>query len=151
MATRKEEQTTDKPAPPKKPMSAYFLFTNDMREKYKTKYPGKKVTELAKLMSEGYREMSEKERQTFEERAKKLKEAYEKDIAAYVAKYGPIPKKERRSPDSDKKNKKCRVDDNDDDSPKAINMQDRKQAKAKEENVKQRVKVGNGNVVKEKK
>jgi len=67
----------------KKPQSAYFLFAGDRRPKLRDSHPDKKITEVAKLLGAEWKEISEADKKPWEERAKKLKEQYEKDWEAY--------------------------------------------------------------------
>ena len=62
------------PNKPKKPLSAYFLFTADKREEMKAKYPDLKVHELAKKMGELWKETTEKSK--YEKKAEEAKERY---------------------------------------------------------------------------
>jgi len=79
---KREKKLKDVNAP-KKPQSAYFLFAGDRRPKLRATHPDKKITELAKLLGAEWKGMSEAEKKPWDERAKKVKEQYEKDVETY--------------------------------------------------------------------
>ena len=135
----------DKPAPPKKPLSSYFLYTGEVRDKFKTRYPNEKPTELTKLMSEEYRSLPENQKQVYENRAKKLKEEYDKEVQVYVMKYGPIPKKERKSPEEENKKRVKSHGRNDEKNGKSVTVNTQKSGKDKDEDKKPKGKLGNLN------
>lgn len=113
-------------------MGAYFLYSNEVRDTFRTKYPEKKLGEISKTISEAYRELSDRERQAYEDKAKKMKEDYDKEVAAYVSKHGSLPKKERKSPEhEDKKRAKTNSDDKRKIEVKAQGKEDDKKGKGK--------------------
>ncbi|XP_061705413.1 high mobility group protein D-like [Cydia pomonella] len=71
---------------PKRPMSAYFLWLNSVREQIKAENPGIKVTEIAKLGGQMWQNLADKS--VWQEQAAKLKEKYLKDLEEYNAKNG---------------------------------------------------------------
>uniref|UniRef100_A0A9R8MR31 High mobility group protein B2 n=1 Tax=Equus caballus TaxID=9796 RepID=A0A9R8MR31_HORSE len=66
------------PNAPKRPPSAFFLFCSEYRPKIKGEHPGLSIGDVAKKLGEMWNNT-----------AAKLKEKYEKDIAAYRAKGKP--------------------------------------------------------------
>ena len=74
------------PNAPKRPPSAFFLFRSEHRPKIKSEHPGLSIGETAKKLGEMWSEQSARDKQPHEQKAAKLKEKYEKDIAAYRAK-----------------------------------------------------------------
>uniref|UniRef100_A0A2K6PK60 Nuclear autoantigen Sp-100 n=1 Tax=Rhinopithecus roxellana TaxID=61622 RepID=A0A2K6PK60_RHIRO len=70
------------PNAPKRPPSAFFLFCSEYRPKIKGEHPGLSIGDVAKKLGEMWNNTAEK-------KAAKLKEKYEKDIAAYRAKGKP--------------------------------------------------------------
>ena len=104
MAT-KIKDTQERPSPPKKPLTAYFLFLSDNREKIKLKHPEKSGPVIVKLCGEAYRKLTDKEKAQYDDKAKKLRADYEKDVAAYIAKYGSLPKKNKTTSNSGEKKK----------------------------------------------
>uniref|UniRef100_A0A8C6H298 High mobility group protein B2 n=1 Tax=Mus spicilegus TaxID=10103 RepID=A0A8C6H298_MUSSI len=74
------------PNAPKRPPSDFCLFCSENRPKIKIEYRGLSIGDTAKKLGEMWSEQSAKEKQPYEPKAAKLKEKYEKDIAAYRAK-----------------------------------------------------------------
>ena len=72
------------PNAPKRPPSAFFLFCSEHRPKIKSEHPGLSIGDTAKKLGEMWSEQSAKDKQPYEQKAAKLKEKYEKDIAAYL-------------------------------------------------------------------
>lgn len=61
---------------PKKPMNAYMLYANENREAIKADYPGADVRQVARLAGQEWREMSEEEKEPWEQQAAELEEHY---------------------------------------------------------------------------
>lgn len=70
---------------PKKPMTPYFRFYHEKREKYARENPDLSMTELAKLVSRKFQELSDKKKQ-------KYKEGYDKDNEVYKAEMSKFKK-----------------------------------------------------------
>ncbi|XP_008482612.1 FACT complex subunit Ssrp1 [Diaphorina citri] len=68
---------------PKKPMSAYMMWFNDMREKIKKDNPGISFTEIAKKGGELWKTVSSKEKAEYDEKVNKAKEDYNEALKAY--------------------------------------------------------------------
>merc|ERR1712125_110383 len=65
----------------KKPMSAYFMWLNDNRERITAALGGKGGPAVTKRGSEEWKALAAKEKSSYEERAKKAKDEYD----AYIA------------------------------------------------------------------
>uniref|UniRef100_A0A3P9IM38 High mobility group box 2a n=1 Tax=Oryzias latipes TaxID=8090 RepID=A0A3P9IM38_ORYLA len=76
------------PNAPKRPPSAFFVFCSDHRPKIKEDNPGISIGDIAKKLGELWATQSAKDKAPYEAKAAKLKEKYEKDVAAYRAKGG---------------------------------------------------------------
>nr|2GZK_A Chain A, Sex-determining region on Y / HMGB1 [synthetic construct] len=74
------------PNAPKRPPSAFFLFCSEYRPKIKGEHPGLSIGDVAKKLGEMWNNTAADDKQPYEKKAAKLKEKYEKDIAAYRAK-----------------------------------------------------------------
>ncbi|XP_077403024.1 high mobility group protein B1-like [Vanacampus margaritifer] len=74
------------PNAPKRPPSAFFIFCSEYRPKVKGETPGLTIGDVAKKLGEMWNGTSPENKQPFEKKAAKLKEKYEKDVAAYRAK-----------------------------------------------------------------
>ncbi|CAN7999059.1 unnamed protein product, partial [Ixodes hexagonus] len=70
---------------PKKPMTPYFRFYHEKREKYSRENPDLSMTELAKLISKKFQELSDKKKQ-------KYKDGYDKDNEIYKAEMSKFKK-----------------------------------------------------------
>ncbi|KAM9314310.1 high mobility group protein B2-like [Pholidichthys leucotaenia] len=76
------------PNAPKRPPSAFFVFCADHRSKIKEDNPGISIGDIAKKLGEMWATQTAKDKAPYEAKASKLKEKYEKDMAAYRAKGG---------------------------------------------------------------
>ncbi|XP_077360620.1 high mobility group protein B1-like isoform X2 [Festucalex cinctus] len=74
------------PNAPKRPPSAFFIFCSEYRPKVKGESPGLTIGDVAKKLGQMWNGTSAENKQPFEKKAAKLKERYEKDVAAYRAK-----------------------------------------------------------------
>lgn len=77
------------PNAPKRPSSAFFIFCAEYRQKVKGETPGLTIGDVAKRLGEMWNGTASEDKQPFEKKAAKLKEKYEKDVAAYRAKTKP--------------------------------------------------------------
>tara|TARA_Y100001935_G_scaffold71012_1_gene59326 strand:+ start:171 stop:593 length:423 start_codon:yes stop_codon:yes gene_type:complete len=75
---------------PKRPNSAYFIFSNEKRpslmEKSKKENGKVNVTDVSKELGKMWKELNAKKKKPFEDKAAKDKERYEKEMAEYNAK-----------------------------------------------------------------
>uniref|UniRef100_A0A6I8NSF6 High mobility group protein B2 n=3 Tax=Ornithorhynchus anatinus TaxID=9258 RepID=A0A6I8NSF6_ORNAN len=102
------------PNAPKRPPSAFFLFCSEQRPKIKSEHPGLSIGDTAKKLGELWSEQSAKDKLPYEQKAAKLKEKYEKDIAAYRAK-GDVGKKGPGRPTGSKKKAEPEEEEDEDD------------------------------------
>jgi len=82
------------PNTPKRPPLA-FLFCSEYRPKIKGEHPGLSIGDIVKKLGEMWNNTASDDKQPCEKMAAKLKEKYEKDIAAYRAKGKPDAAKNR--------------------------------------------------------
>ncbi|TNY24060.1 high mobility group box domain-containing protein [Rhodotorula diobovata] len=71
------------PNAPKRPLSAYMHFSQDMRSVVKEENPDVTFGEIGKLLGVKWKEATENDKKPYEEKAKADKERYEKEKAAY--------------------------------------------------------------------
>lgn len=83
---------SNEPEPPKKPMNAYFLYLNKVKDDVVKKNPNLSYKEQVAKIGEMYKNLSDKEREPYENEAQKLKDKYEQERTKYEAKYGKIQK-----------------------------------------------------------
>ena len=69
------------PNAPKRPPSGFFLFCSEFRSKIKSANPGISSGDVAKKLGEMWNNLSDSEKQPDINKAAKLKEKYEKDVA----------------------------------------------------------------------
>ncbi|XP_073335469.1 high mobility group protein B1-like [Pagrus major] len=96
------------PNAPKRPPSAFFIFCSEFRPKVKGESPGLTIGEVAKRLGEMWNGTAQEDKQPFEKKAAKLKEKYEKEVAAYrqktkggAAPAGKAPAKVEKKADDD--------------------------------------------------
>ncbi|XP_078147225.1 high mobility group protein B2a [Centroberyx gerrardi] len=117
------------PNAPKRPPSAFFVFCSDHRPKIKGEHPGISIGDIAKKLGELWSKQGPKDKIPYEAKAAKLKEKYEKEVAAYRAKSGsgksdagkksgpgrPIGKKAQPADDDDDDDDEEEDEEDDDD------------------------------------
>uniref|UniRef100_A0A8D0A4B4 High mobility group protein B2 n=2 Tax=Sander lucioperca TaxID=283035 RepID=A0A8D0A4B4_SANLU len=105
------------PNAPKRPPSAFFVFCSDHRPRIKEENPGISIGDIAKKLGEFWSTQTAKDKAPYEARAAKLKEKYEKDVAAYKAKSGSAKSDagKKSGPGRPAAKKAQPVDDDDDD------------------------------------
>lgn len=102
------------PNAPKRPPSAFFLFCSDYRPKIKGEHPGLTIGDIAKKLGEMWNNTNSDDKVPYEKKAAKLKEKYEKDVAAYRSKGKPeSPKKVVAKVEKSKKKEEEEDDDED--------------------------------------
>ncbi|CAI5799315.1 High mobility group B3 [Podarcis lilfordi] len=74
------------PNAPKRPPSGFFLFCSEFRPNIKSTNPGISIGDVAKKLGEMWNNLSDGEKQPYNNKAAKLKEKYEKDVADYKSK-----------------------------------------------------------------
>ncbi|XP_041964527.1 high mobility group protein B2a [Alosa alosa] len=104
------------PNAPKRPPSAFFVFCSDHRAKIKGENPGISIGDIAKKLGVMWSNITPQEKKPYEQKALKLKEKYEKDVAAYRAKGVKTDAGKKGGPGRPAGGKKAApVDDDDDD------------------------------------
>ena len=68
---------------------AFFLFCSEYRPKIKKEHPGLSIGDAAKKLGEMWNNTAADDKQPYKEKAAKLKEKYQQDIAPYRAKGKP--------------------------------------------------------------
>ncbi len=71
------------PNAPKRNMSAFFLYSNDVRATVKEDNPEAKFGDIAKIISRQYKALSEKELAKYQKLAAEDKERYQREMQAY--------------------------------------------------------------------
>lgn len=71
------------PNAPKKPLSAYFLFTNDERQKIKSEFPNMGITDIAKETGRRWANIPSDSREHYESRYQESRNQYDQDMTTY--------------------------------------------------------------------
>ncbi|EPB81885.1 high mobility group protein B2 [Mucor circinelloides 1006PhL] len=83
VATEDHKRKRKDPNAPKQPPSNFFLFSNSIREQVDKQHPEASFTEKSKIYGARWRKLSEEQKKPFTEQAKKEREKYLKEVAAY--------------------------------------------------------------------
>lgn len=84
------------PNAPKKPLSAYFLFSQDERLKVKSEFPDYSITEVAKELGRRWASIDPSLKQQYEQRYQESRREYEQAMTAYK------PQKKKKDPNAPK-------------------------------------------------
>ena len=84
------------PNAPKKPLSAYFLFSQDERLKVKAEYPDYSITEVAKELGRRWASIDPALKSQYEQRYQESRKQYEHAMTAYK------PQKKKKDPNAPK-------------------------------------------------
>lgn len=82
-AGKKGKKQKKDPNAPKRNMSAYFLYSIEARQSVKEENPEASFGDIARLISEKFKSLSEKERKIWDDKAAADKERYNAEIAEY--------------------------------------------------------------------
>jgi hypothetical protein len=81
-ATKSSRKKKD-PNAPKRALSAYFFFCNEIREGVRAENPNKKITEIATLLAAKWRELPEKKRGKYQKMHEEAKIKYQSAMDDY--------------------------------------------------------------------
>lgn len=79
----KKKKAKKDPNAPKRPMSAYFLYSNAIRDTVKQENPEAKFGDIAKIISAQYKELSEAELAGWQKKADADKARYHAEMEEY--------------------------------------------------------------------
>ncbi len=71
------------PKAPKKPLTLFMCFSNEVRPEIREQYPDLSFGDVAKMVGKKYQELTTEEKVKYEKLAEKDKERYEKEMANY--------------------------------------------------------------------
>jgi len=108
MKPKKNKKVKD-PKAPKRALSAWIIYTTEQRPKFKADNPEKSNTELTTLMSQEWRNMTDKDKKKYEDLAVVDKQRYMKEKEEYESNSEsenekPEKVKKEKDPDAPKKN-----------------------------------------------
>ncbi|KAG2248788.1 hypothetical protein Bca52824_088416 [Brassica carinata] len=81
--TKKKKNENVDPNKPKKPASSFILFSKDARKALTEERPGTSNSTVTALISVKWKELGEEEKQSYNNKAAKLMEAYKKELEDY--------------------------------------------------------------------
>merc|ERR1712121_273850 len=84
------------PNAPKKPLSAYFLYSQEERLKVKAQFPDYSITEIAKELGRRWATINPAIKQSYEQRYQESRRQYEQALQAYN------PQKKKKDPNAPK-------------------------------------------------
>jgi len=87
---------------PKRPMSSYFLYANENREKVQKELGVKDFGPVTKTLTERWKNLSANVKASFDKKAGELKAQYEKDLAAFKDAGGVVGEKRKAKSDAKK-------------------------------------------------
>jgi len=108
---RRRKKKKKDPNRPKRNMSAFFLYSNANRQRVKEENPDSKFGDIAKILSQEFKQVSDRERAKWDQLAAEDKERYQREMEDYE------PPSDDSDSDSDsdapkKKKKKKKKDPN---------------------------------------
>lgn len=89
------KEATDKPQPPKRPLSAFFLFRQDRYKDVTGANPDKKVADITKIISSEWNQLSDERKKGYQSQYTSSKGKYDQELKDYVNKYGKVEKKKK--------------------------------------------------------
>ncbi|XP_046917740.2 structure specific recognition protein [Dermatophagoides farinae] len=75
---------------PKRPLSAFFLWMNENRDRIKKDHPELSLTEVSKKAGDLWKEMTKDDKSKYEEMAARAKKQYDKEMLEYKASGGGV-------------------------------------------------------------
>lgn len=83
MTAYKPQKKKKDPNAPKQPLSAYFIFSAEERQKVKAVHPGYSICEVAKELGRRWADMAPEVKQRFQQMAEEGRQKYDQEMAAY--------------------------------------------------------------------
>ncbi|CAK95181.1 unnamed protein product (macronuclear) [Paramecium tetraurelia] len=100
------DNNTKKEAPPKRPQCAFFIYKQEVYQQVKDANPGKKMTDITKIISEQYKQLAKDKIDQYEQKYKDSKAIFEKEKKAYEDVHGKIKNERKKKKDDTKVTKK---------------------------------------------
>merc|ERR1711953_1041725 len=83
MSHFKPQKKKKDPNAPKQPLSAYFIFSTEERQKVKAIHPNYSICEVAKELGRRWADMAPEVKQRFQQMAEEGRQKYDQEMAAY--------------------------------------------------------------------
>ncbi|KAI9905731.1 hypothetical protein PsorP6_013432 [Peronosclerospora sorghi] len=101
------------PNAPKRALSAYFFFCNDIRQETRDENPNMKITEIAQLSAEKWRALPDKKRLKYQKMNEEAKAKYQQEMDAYNSNGAAVEQEEEHNEEEEEEEEE--EDDEDDD------------------------------------
>ena len=112
------KDNSEKPLPPKRPLSNFFLFRQDRYKDVITAHPDKKVGDITKIISDEWNQLAEEKKKAYQNQYLASKTKYDQELKDYVATYGKVEKKKKIKRGGKDKAAKVKKANNKDDANK---------------------------------
>lgn len=89
------KENNDKPQPPKRPLSAFFLFRQEKYKEVTGANPNKKIGDITKIISEEWNKLNDERKKQYQGQYAISKVKYDQELKEYVNKYGKVEKKKK--------------------------------------------------------
>jgi len=81
--TKKKAKKEKDPNKPKRPMSAFFFYSQENRERIKKENPSASFSEVGKLLGSEWNKVTDAQKKKYHLQAEEAKKDYEKEISEY--------------------------------------------------------------------
>ena len=89
------KESSDKPQPPKRPLSAFFLYRQERYQDVTKANANKGVADITKIISAEWNKLPDERKKKYQDQYTSDKGKYDKEIQDYISKYGKIEKKKK--------------------------------------------------------
>ncbi|KAJ3162682.1 Non-histone chromosomal protein 6 [Geranomyces michiganensis] len=83
VAAPKKTKAKKDPNAPKKPLSAFMIFSQENRARIKDENPEATFGQIGKLLGAAWKDLNDEDRATYTSKQEKAKKQYENDVASY--------------------------------------------------------------------
>mmetsp|Transcript_16566 Transcript_16566/g.45519 ORF Transcript_16566/g.45519 Transcript_16566/m.45519 type:complete len:199 (+) Transcript_16566:107-703(+) len=107
VAPKRRAKKWKDPTKPKRAMSAFFLFSQANRPRVKEENPDISFGEVARMLAQEYKQLSEEDMKEWKAKAEEEKERYKSEMEDYVPMEDPTGggrKKQKKDPNAPKRN-----------------------------------------------
>jgi len=81
-----ENKRLGKVTPPKKPLTAFFLFKGDHVDEIKKQNPGARLTEISAIIAQRWKDLDPETKQAYEKKNEELQKKYEQEMKEFEEK-----------------------------------------------------------------
>lgn len=105
-ATSSSKKHASAADPPKRPVTSFIRFSNELRDQVKKKNPELAQKEVLKVIGAEWKKLSEAQKKKYEDAYTKDRAKYEVELKAYEDKYGPVKTNKAKAKKSESKESK---------------------------------------------